>query len=388
ASQKTAIQQLQQEQGSDLQLIAIIILTILLLLALAFFLFPRDLSKITSLFRKRNKDAQQQINAQAPVTSKAVQIPIPARIPRPAIRNLPKSFSNICKTFDRKSEDHKSWYIVGASTIGKSHIAQDVPCQDNHFCEHIGHGWGIAVSSDGAGSAANSHIGSEYVSKVTCNILKKFITDNKYHIDDALPTDSEWEASSSAALREVHQRLETFAKSKGLEAPSVACTLIAVIFSPIGLLVSHIGDGRAGFCSDKGEWKSILMPHKGEEANQTIFLTSHLLQNETTFTMSGVPVPECRVIREKPTAFTIMSDGCETHSFECSKMDHETNKWHDPNIPSSKFFDPLMATLKDMSQNGVSMSEANSKWKTFLEGGTLGLKEEPDDKTLILGVLT
>jgi hypothetical protein len=94
--------------------------------------------------------------------------------------------------------------------------------------------------------------------------------------------------------------------------------------------VGHIGDGRAGFCSSAGgEWVSILTPHKGEEANQTIFITNNWW-SKSNFIMSGVSVPEARVIRKNPSAFTIMSDGCEAHSFECSIMDKATNKWSDP----------------------------------------------------------
>ena len=150
---------------------------------------------------------------------------------------------------------------------------------------------------------------------------------------------------------------------------------------------SHIGDGRAGYCTESGQWKSLLIPHKGEEANQTIFLTSSPWITDNDFQMSGVLVPESRVISEKVIAFTLMSDGCENHSFDCSKMDYEKNKWLDPNLPSEKFFNPLLEQLKQMHNHKVAFEEVTANWIKFIEEGTPGLKEESDDKTLILGIL-
>jgi len=98
-------------------------------------------------------------------------------------------------------------------------------------------------------------------------------------------------------------------------------------------------------------------------------------------------VPESRVISEKVIAFTLMSDGCEMHSFDCSKMDYERNKWVDPNLPSGKFFNPLLEQLKQMHNHKVAFEEVTENWIKFIEEGTPGLNEESDDKTLILGIL-
>jgi hypothetical protein len=81
-----------------------------------------------------------------------------------------------------------------------------------------------------------------------------------------------------------------------------------------------------------------------------------------------------------------MSDGCEAHSFECSIFDKETSEWHDPNLPFPKFFNPLVESLKKMKSANTSEEEVQSKWEKFLSSGTQSLINEPDDKTLILGV--
>lgn len=102
--------------------------------------------------------------------------------------------------------------------------------------------------------------------------------------------------------------------------------------------------------------------------------------------MSGVRVPENRVINEKVKAYTLMTDGCERHSFECSVLDKKTKTIHDPNLPYPNFFNPLKASLKEMYQSNVSNNDANTIWKEFIDSGNKGLKTEPDDKTMILGI--
>ncbi len=301
---------------------------------------------------------------------------------------LPKSFSNVSRGLKKYESKDLKWFVVGASAIGKSHIKNSDPCQDNHFCQEVENGWGLAICCDGAGSAKNSHIGAAYVtSEIGPEFFKKLITGKEWYKDGELPSEEEWNHVARKGFEQIYSSLERFCRIRKLEIASVACTVIIVIFSPVGLLVAHIGDGRAGFCNEEGEWKSIITPHKGEEVNHTVFITSNRWIKDSDFVMSDVSVPECRVITEKPLAFALMSDGCESHSFQCSYMDKETNKWSDPNIPYPKFFNPLVKGLKQMHESRLSVLEANDKWRKFIEEGNTGLKEEPDDKTMILGVL-
>ncbi|MBL7914380.1 MAG: protein phosphatase 2C domain-containing protein [Bacteroidia bacterium] len=325
-----------------------------------------------------------------PVSKPTIQTPTPIiqQTPKvtPAVEyNLPKSFSNIYYQQPKSGKDN--WFVVGVSSVGKSHITSNKPCQDNHFCASIKEGWGIAVSCDGAGSSEHSDLGSQFVAEKSVEVFKSFLTLNKFVDENRLPNNEEWQSMSKLAFVQIYNSLIDYSKSEKLEFNSLACTSIVVVFTPMGLLSAHIGDGRAGYCNSSGDWKPLITPHKGEEANQTIFLTSSPWLSETDFKMSEVLVPESRVINEKVIAFTLMSDGCESHSFDCSKMDNETNKWVDPNLPSEKFFNPLLKQLKAMHDNKVSLPDVTSNWKKFIEGGTPGLKDEPDDKTLILGIL-
>ncbi|MBI4929911.1 MAG: protein phosphatase 2C domain-containing protein [Bacteroidetes bacterium] len=294
-----------------------------------------------------------------------------------------KSFSN-----NFTSAEKNSWFVVSASSIGKTHVKSNIPCQDNHYCESIDSNWGIAICSDGAGSAENSQLGSKHVSnEIGVAFFKQLVIKNGWNKNNILPSQEEWSSAAREGFKQIFNSLEKSADEKKIKLNSLACTINVIIYSPIGLLVSHIGDGRAGYCNEKGEWKSLIKPHKGEEANQTIFITSDRWMSDLNFTMSGVSVPESNVVAEKPTAFTMMTDGCEFYAFECSNMDATTNKWNDPNLPYPKFFNPLAAHLKSMVQNNIAVRDANLKWEKFIEEGIEGLKNEPDDKTMILGIL-
>jgi hypothetical protein len=273
-----------------------------------------------------------------------------------------------------------NWFVVGSSVIGKSHIEGNIPCQDFNHLEKINDLWGIAVCCDGAGSAINSHIGSEFVAKESAKIFKSIFLKEQLGKNKELPQDNVWQELAKAGLYQVKQNLDDFAKKEGYKVESLACTIILAIYSPLGILVTHIGDGRAGFLTQNNEWKPMLTPWKGEEANQTVFITSAIWNENIDNYIESL------IIREQPLAFTLMSDGCEAHSFECSVFDKETREWHDPNLPFPKFFNPLVQSLKQMKATGMTEDEVQKKWANFLTSGTQSLSNEPDDKTLILGV--
>lgn len=281
----------------------------------------------------------------------------------------------------------QSWFVVDGSAIGNSHISQNIPCQDASYYMPLKNGWGIAVVCDGAGSAKNSDMGSKYTTHVISKLFSDLIEREGWLLSQKLPNQDEWSLIAREQLKMALSVLNQYALSSELELASLACTVIVVIHSPYGLLVTHIGDGRAGFCDENGEWYSAITPHKGEEANQTVFLTSYSWLKNELLLMSGVNVPESRVINQKVTAFTLMSDGCEQHSFECSRFDTVAEQWSDPNLPYAKFFNPLVSQLKTIANSNKTDLDIKNNWKLFLEEGTKGLKQEPDDKTLILGVL-
>jgi hypothetical protein len=92
------------------------------------------------------------------------------------------------------------------------------------------------------------------------------------------------------------------------------------------------------------------------------------------------------MVTEKVKAFTLLSDGCERHSFICNVLDEASQKYIDPNQPFDKFFNPLVANLRKMHSNQISSQEMKEKWGKFLREGNAKLQHEPDDKTMILAV--
>lgn len=279
--------------------------------------------------------------------------------------------------------DDSAISIIGASVIGNNHVSMNLPCQDCCGYESLGHGWGIAVTSDGAGSAEHSETGSKIVVARAIEYFKHILASKGWITQNYIPTDAEWTQTAYNVINAVYGDMKAFADAKSWNVKSLNATIIAVIHAPIGLLACHVGDGRSGYRDVAGEWKSIITPHKGEEANQTIFVTSNFwdIQN---YVMSGVMVPECRVIKEKVTAFTLMSDGCESNSWRYNQQ-NEFGNFFDPNLPYPNFFEPLVKQLKDMHDANVASDERLDSWIKFLKSGE-NFAKEPDDKTMILGL--
>ena len=289
-----------------------------------------------------------------------------------------------CKNKQNRNKDLNDYddqcLVIGESVIGKSHIDSGIPCQDSNFSQKINDGWGIAIVADGAGSAKNSHDGSKFVVHKAAEIFIKAMIKTDWYQNNQLPLEPEWHQFSKEQLWRVKQLLDKYADWRGVRVKSLACTVIIVIYSPLGILITHIGDGRAGYCDSKHVWKAMMIPYKGEEANSTVFITSDIWNDNINHFI------ESRIITEKIVAFTLMSDGCEKATFECSKFNPATNHWSDPNNPYPKFFQPVLKTLINMEKNQIPAHEIQAKWRKFLEVGNTTLKNEPDDKTMILGI--
>ncbi len=277
------------------------------------------------------------------------------------------------------------WIIMGASVIGRSHVDLKTPCQDSlGYCK-LGNGWGIAVTSDGAGSAKDSEIGSKIVVSRAIEYFKRLVIEESWQKSESLPPDYDWMKCSYKALKSIRDDLALFAEKEGKIISDFNSTIIVFIHTPNGALVCHVGDGRAGYKDETGNWHSAITPHKGETANQTIFITTDFWQFHF-FETKKVPVPESRVIREKISAFTLMSDGCEKSTWLCNQFDSITKLYYDPNMPYPDFFNPLIKQQKNMlDDEHISLDDMKNGWIRLLVEGNDKIKYEMDDKTLILG---
>jgi len=274
----------------------------------------------------------------------------------------------------------KNWIVAKASVIGNSHIKENLPCQDSHDYKFFSdENFGIAVVSDGAGSADFSDLGSIIVVKQAIEHFSKLIkTENFYAIP---PEENIWKEKSIEVFKNIFEEIKKHGENEKINYKSLAATAIVVAIMPYGIIATHIGDGRAGYLNDKGEWLSCITPYKGELANETVFITSDFWEKENLEQFI-----ESRVIQDSVVAFTLLSDGCENVCFELNKFNSETQLYERLNNPYSGFYNHNIGVLKSLQSSGLLETEIDSMWANFLKSGLESFTNEPDDKTLLLGI--
>jgi hypothetical protein len=277
--------------------------------------------------------------------------------------------------------EKSNWTVAYASVIGNLHIRENIPCQDSCFYLPIDKDLGIAAVADGAGSHVNSHIGSEQAAQKAAECFKEVVEKNGWTNADSLPSKEEWQQASVNTFKMVREDAEALAEKRGLHPQSLSCTIIVAIHAPDFLLVTHIGDGRAGYYNGE-KWKAAMVPYSGIEANETIFLHSLFWHEEDRLN----EFIRSYIFKENIDGFVLMTDGCEKSAFEMNIYNPQTEKWYDPNRPFDKFLNPNMNGLKILRKENKSQEEINELWKSFLEKGTKHFQTEVDDKTMLLGV--
>lgn len=278
-------------------------------------------------------------------------------------------------------KNNSDWVVAYASVIGNGHVLMNLPCQDSCDHQRINDVWGVAVVADGAGSAAHSDIGSDFVARNMAHCLEEVVKRKGWNTVEELPTEEEWRIESLKALQIVRQRLEQFAVAKEHKIPDLACTVLAVLYAPFGILTTHIGDGRAAYSVEEGKWEALIEPFRGSEVNETVFITSNI------WTTEGVDLYiQSGIIKGNIRAFALLSDGCENGSFEVNVWDEAAQKYHDPNRPYGKFFEPNLKGMLQLKKENKPQEEINKIWGGFLTNGSKQFKHETDDKTMILGV--
>ncbi len=276
----------------------------------------------------------------------------------------------------------KDWSYLYASVQGKGHIEENIPCQD--FCKIFHHtSYTICVVSDGAGSCEKSDIGSKKATEFANTYFPKLIEEKKWHKPHAKIKTKDWHKAAIKGLKAIRDDLERVSTSEGCDIKELSCTLIILIHLKEKLLITHIGDGRAGYCNTKDEWKAMMKPYKGGYSNETVFITSNIWGDKEKLNH----YVESRVCSEKIKAFCLLSDGCENASFECYKVNSETSVPEDLNKPFKDFFhENINNNIPKLVKAGKKPEELNEIWKSFLANGNDTLKNESDDKTMILAV--
>lgn len=274
------------------------------------------------------------------------------------------------------------WVSAWCSIIGTSHITEGFPCQDSSKVKCIGDcNFIIAAIADGAGSCENSHIGSKFLVDAAIEKLSLIVT-LKDWINDLSTLNAEvWRNEAFQIFKELKNELYKISEESNLSFNSLSSTLIVAISNGSFIACANIGDGRATFRSTDGEWFSMLTPSKGEEVNQTVFITSGLWDTSSDSEYYGSFFYD-----EQITALSLLSDGCERASFEILKFNEEENKYYDPNKPFKPFFEPNYQSLYKLNELNIDQEQINHLWKNFIENGTDKLISETDDKSMILSL--
>ncbi len=275
--------------------------------------------------------------------------------------------------------------LYGVSLRGRSHFADSKPCQDYHKVITLSDGWIIATVSDGAGSAAESARGSKANCELACEMFKMLISKSKWIENNYLPSQMEWHTEVYNIFSLVQDVIKHKAQEESVEAKLFNATLLVVISTPKGLLSAHIGDGRMGYRTKDNEWSMMMTPHKGDEANQTVFIPNEWNKKVIpTFRMSGVYLPETYVIeRNDIDAFVMLSDGCEQAMWKCHAWNESAGKYVDRNQPQEAFLNPL---LDDISRC-KDQEEALSRLTFIVREGTSSCQRETDDQTVLMAIL-
>lgn len=278
-----------EEQGMIAKLISIllafvkwvVILFVVLIVGLIVFLKRKGIAKMCSKIMNKTASVENGNEETEPVatpqvtpvpTPKPIPTPQPTPIPTPKPTPTPKPATEpapqpvptpkptpnpLPQNIVAYAKDAGEWIVVGASVQGNGHISSNIPCQDHSAYEYLGEGWGIAITSDGAGSAKHSDVGSKITVSRTMHYMKTIVESEGWIKKNELPSEIRWTKLALKGLRLVHDDVQKFAGQKGIEFKSLSATVIVVIHSPFGLLVAHVGDGRSGYRDMNGEWHSM-----------------------------------------------------------------------------------------------------------------------------------
>jgi hypothetical protein len=275
------------------------------------------------------------------------------------------------------------WVIAKSSVIGRSHIISGIPCQDAHRVSllNTNPSWGVVAVSDGAGSCSNSHLGSERVTETCVNLFTELLIRQGWSEGKPLPGEGEWRMLALAELQKVTGDLKSYSETLGVELHSLSATVIVMIFGPDAILLAHVGDGRAAGQNADGNWKALLTPYRGDEANVTVFITSNIWREDRINSCIGT-----EVFIQPFRAFAVMSDGCEMASFSLTHFNEKSQRYDPLNEPYAPFFDPNVAALYALDRQGKTEKEIDLLWHKLLTDGTQRFSDEPDDKTMVLAV--
>jgi Protein phosphatase 2C len=245
------------------------------------------------------------------------------------------------------------WKTLYQSVQGTSHVQAGQPCQDSCAAleiETADETVLVLASSDGAGSAPFSEIGS----RMACQTLVDVVA---AEIRAAGRLNTVGTERAVAWFEQVHKAIGVQAALREVDGRQLACTLLFAVLGQSGAAFGQVGDGAIVVW--RGEsYETVFWPQSGEYVNTTNFVTDPRYESFVEFDWRDAQVDEA----------ALFSDGLQMLG-----LDYRAKRAHDP------FFAPMFQSLRREPDPGKLMEPL----RAFLESPQLAERTD-DDKTLIL----
>jgi hypothetical protein len=288
--------------------------------------------------------------------------------------------------------------VVSAVVQGTSHkkSVPPIPCQDSGLYYCINETTYVMVASDGAGSSKCSDRASSFCTGYVIDKVRDEIDTISTFTESANgdnSTNDDWNTYSLKLFSDTRESLLAMAKADGIAEADLYCTLMLAILTPHGILIAHIGDGRAGGC-----WNdtvhALFTPFMTFTAGATYFLMKDGWQRFFRSYRYIVPVDQVQYL-------FLSTDGCQGFVIDNSKPGPKTgpfdaelgdDAFYDGNLAYHPFFEGLIKSLKQCEDDTCR----HNRLKRLIEEGiyTLDGNETTlmsllhpsfdDDKTLLI----
>lgn len=255
----------------------------------------------------------------------------------------------------------KQWKSAGAYVQGRSHLKNNIPCQDSIYSIS---NWNLSVISlaDGAGSCKHSKDGAEISSRIVCKIFNKYF--NKLY-------NAPIEKIKNVVIENILRFISFKAKELNASVEDFSSTLLFIAIKGQKYITGHIGDGVIGQLTDSNI-EVFSFPDNNEYANCTYFTTSNNVLEHFRITKGKL---------NNIKGFVLMSDGSAESLYDkknkrLSIVSKQILEWlnnNDSNTVSEAIQQNIQAffipkTMDDCSINLLKMIEnkKNAKQKKVL----------------------
>lgn len=249
--------------------------------------------------------------------------------------------------------DH-SYFIIGGSVTGPSHVKAEIPCQDASAFQVYPSAMAVLCVADGAGSAKHSEIGAQTAIAAT---LKAFPSDNLASLMDEDAVRNLLRDTFLAARRAVEEK----SKELNCSLRDLASTLLVAVMHNESVAVGHVGDGAVVVATSTG-LTVLSPPEENEYTNETTFLTTKTWEQ-------SLRIHTCL---SDVQGVAIFSDGCQR-----AALAHKPQGW----VASAGFLGALFTYAGEIE----SEAEGTHDIRQLLESEKV-CNNCDDDKSLLIAV--